>query len=281
MIRSHRALLLVVIVCFLPGDGQFIAVRSGLAGNRPSVEREVHRFLTKESDDLEGEWRALSKKLGALANLELTDRARELSRLGPDFNRLAQAARDMKHLGFLHYITAVYATFYGNHERALTEINSAIAAEPNLPRYLGMKGQIYVKLGEKFGRDEEIENGIRYIKQAQEQIERAPDSLINPAKYEFALAFSISSLSKPRWDEVIEHYERYISLGADESKAFAWNNLSIAYRHVGDCGKALEAAEGALRVADFIAARRNKRAAEFCLEMEKLGMITKTPKTKR
>jgi tetratricopeptide (TPR) repeat protein len=279
--RSQEAILVLVIGCSALGVGIELAARNGFAGNLPAVERQVYKLMAKESDDLEAEWRTLSKKLGTLINLGLTDRSLELSRIAPNFDRLARKARDAKREGFLRYITAAYATYYGNYERALAEINKATAAEPNSRRYLGMKGQIHVGLGKKTGRDEEIKTGIRYIRQAQESLDSASDPSEKPEKYEFALAISISSLSKPRWDEVISHYERYISLGGDESSAFAWNNLSDAHRHAGDCRKAREAAEGALRVADFGAARRNKRAAEFCLEMEKLGMITKTTKTKR
>jgi tetratricopeptide (TPR) repeat protein len=281
MKRYTAAMLVKIMACLSVALYCFSTNISVLAVNLPSAERRLQQMFKGDSRDLESEWQRISKKLGTLANLELTDRALELSRIAPEFNRLAQAAHDAKKLGFLHYITAVYATYYGNIERALAEINKAVAVEPNSPRYIAMKGQIYVKLGEKSGRDQEIETGIQHIQRALEALQRTPDPLVKAAEYEFNLAFSISTLSKPRWDEVIVHYERYINSGSEESVAFAWNNLSVAYRHIGDCGKALEGADGALGVAEFGAARRNKRAAEFCLEMEKLGMISKTPKTKR
>lgn len=56
------------------------------------------------------------------------------------------------------------------------------------------------------------------------------------------------------------------------------NNLSIAYRHLGECDKAKDAAENALSVMAFGAARSHLKAAEFCIEMQKLGIMSNEPK---
>jgi len=75
---------------------------------------------------------------------------------------------------------------------------------------------------------------------------------------------------------VAEHYLRFIEKSPESvTYAFAWNNVSIAYRRLGECDKAKEAAEKALAVTKFGAAQWNKRYAEFCLEMQKAGLIAK------
>ena len=55
--------------------------------------------------------------------------------------------------------------------------------------------------------------------------------------------------------------------------AHAWNNVSFAYRKLGQCGKAKKAAENALSVMTFSGAESNKRYAEFCIEMQKMGIL--------
>ena len=61
-----------------------------------------------------------------------------------------------------------------------------------------------------------------------------------------------------------------------ESMASGWNNMSIAYRRLGQCDEAKQAAEAALAISkDYRAALNNKRIAEFCLETLELAQPTK------
>jgi hypothetical protein len=62
--------------------------------------------------------------------------------------------------------------------------------------------------------------------------------------------------------------------------AFAWNNLSVAYLHLGQCQKAKDAAEAALKIRTFGAAEMNRNRAEVCFEMKKPGMATNLTKDK-
>ncbi len=88
------------------------------------------------------------------------------------------------------------------------------------------------------------------------------------------LAGASCELSRPRWQDVAEHYERFIEKSQDSVvRAYALNNASIAYTKLGECDKAKDAAEKALAVMKFGAAEFNKRYAEFCLEMQKSGLI--------
>jgi hypothetical protein len=74
----------------------------------------------------------------------------------------------------------------------------------------------------------------------------------------------------------VDHYHRFIE-NSQESVvyAFAWNNVSIAYRQLRECDKAKEAAENAMKGRKFGAAQWNKRFAEFCIEMQKMGLMPK------
>jgi len=57
--------------------------------------------------------------------------------------------------------------------------------------------------------------------------------------------------------------------------AFAWNNLSIAYRKTAPAIRASNAATKALAIMEFGAAQTNKIYADFCLEMQKSGVMAK------
>lgn len=73
---------------------------------------------------------------------------------------------------------------------------------------------------------------------------------------------------------MVEHHLRFIEQSEKSvAYAFAWNNASIAYRQLGKCDKAKEAAENALKVTKFGAAQQNKRFAEFCIEMQEMGLM--------
>jgi tetratricopeptide (TPR) repeat protein len=206
----------------------------------------------------------------------LSERAPALAAISPAFARLTKLARESKKLAFLDFITAVYASYYHAYDRALSEIDKALAFEPDSAHYLTAKGRILVGYGKWTKRDGEIEKGISDLKKARERLQAHPSLFVRDENYDFYLASAISDLSKPRWEEVAKHYIRFIERSQESLVyAFAWNNLSIAYRHFGQCLKAKEAADRALKVMKFGAAQTSKRYAEFCLEMQKMGMMAK------
>ena len=93
--------------------------------------------------------------------------------------------------------------------------------------------------------------------------------------FEFFLAIALQDLTKSRWPEVVDHYQRFIAASGESLRqAFAWNNTSSAYQKMGECAKAKEAAEKALAISKFGMAEQNRRRSEFCLEMQKLGVTT-------
>jgi hypothetical protein len=60
----------------------------------------------------------------------------------PAINALAEMAKKAKQTAFLHYITASHASYYKNYERAIAEIDKALALEPKSVRFLAAKGQM-------------------------------------------------------------------------------------------------------------------------------------------
>lgn len=251
------------------------ALESRRDGDNSAALRYLSAVLKQQPDHLNARWLLIDLKLVPLRDVPLSARAATLSEVAPAFAHLATLARDAKKQSFLHFITAHYSRYYGAYDRAISEITKAVALEPNSARYLLNKGIIFSEYGVLVRRDKEIEQGLRFIREAQELSKIHPDPHNKPVTYDFQLAYATASLSKPRWSEVVQHYTRFIAQAERKSTsyAFAWHNLSIAYRHLGECDKAKEAAENALKVADFGAARSHLSAVKFCLEMQKLGMM--------
>lgn len=251
-------------------------VRNGYVGDNSAAERYLQAILEHQPDHLEAHWQLLYIRLVPLQNAQLSERATALSVVSPLFARVAKLARESKKQAFLHFITATYASYYHAYGRALSEIDRALALEPKSARYLTAKGRILVGYGKWTKSDAEIEKGISTLKKSRELLQAQPGPFVRDENYEFTLAWSISELSRPRWKEVTEHYGRFIEGSQDQQSviyAFAWNNVSIAYRHLGQCDKAKEAAEKASKVTKFGAAEWNKRFAEFCIEMQKMGLM--------
>ncbi len=251
--------------------------RKGSQGDTSAAERYLEAILELQPNHLEAQWQLLIVRLAPSRNISLSDRAEALSAFSSGFARLAKQAKETKQEAFLHYMTAKHAGLYNDFERALSEIERAVTLEPRSARYLTAKGDLLVESGQWKDSDAEVEKGISVLKEARVLSRAIPGPFVRDASYEFSLASAITGLSRPRWEEVIGHYQRYLETGPRESVtyAFALNNISLAYRRVGDCARAKEAAERALAVMKFGAAEWNKRYAEFCLEMQKSGLIAR------
>lgn len=251
-------------------------VRNGYVGDTSAGERYLQAILEQQPDHLEAQWQLIYIKLVPLQNAQLSERANGLAAISPAFARLAKLARESKQQAFLHFITAMYASYYHAYEKALSEIDKALALEPKSARYLTAKGRILVGYGERTKSDAEIEKGIGTLKKARELLLTHPSPFTRDENYDFYLAFAISDLSQPRWKEVAEHYRLFIEKSQKSFVyALGWNNLSVAYRNLGECDKAKEAAEKAIGVTKFGAAEWNKRFAQFCIEMQKMDLMAK------
>jgi tetratricopeptide (TPR) repeat protein len=249
-------------------------LRKGYMGDTSPAVRYLQAVLEQEPEHLEALWQLISIQLATLANTRLSGRSTGLLVISPVFDHFEQLARQTDEQAFLHYATAYYASYYKAYERALSEIDKALAAQPQSPRYLMTKGKLLVSYGEQTKQDAQIEKGIGLIHKAKELSKTQPNHYSLPADYDFQLASAISDLSQPRYEEVVKHYLSFLEQSEESVLyAFAWNNVSIAFRELGQCDKAKESAENALKVMEFGNAAKNKRYAEFCLEMQSMGIM--------
>ena len=240
-----------------------------------AAERYLEAILEQQPKHLEAQWQLLMIRLAPSKNTPFSDTALALAAFSSAFAPVAKLARESKQETFLHYMNAKHAGLYKDFDTAMAEIDRAVSSDPRSPRYLKAKGELLVDSGRWKRSDADIEQGIGVLTQARDLFHKYPGPFGSDASYEFSVATAIMSLSRPRWEDVIEHYKRYLETGPKDSVlyAYALNNLSLAYRRAGDCSKARESAEKALTVMKFGAAQTNKRYAEFCLEMQKTGLI--------
>lgn len=118
-----------------------------------------------------------------------------------------------------------------------------------------------------------IRQGIDIIDEARKMAEKSPSIYFSSADFYFIWGFSNSKLKTGDPRKTIKHYKAYLNHKInDVKKACAWNNISIAYRVMGECDKVFDAVENALELAIFRAARTSRRYAQFCQEMNLLGI---------
>jgi len=250
--------------------------RTGSVGDTSSAERYLRAGLEQEPGNLEAQWQLLHIQLLPLKNVDLYARTQALSELSPEFERLGRLAKKSGQQGFLHYMSATHAGYYDAYERALGEVDRAVALDRTSVRYLTAKGRLLVGSGKWTRNDAQVEEGIGVLHQARELWQTHPSIFVRDEFFEFYLADAFSSFEHPRWAEAAEHYERFLEKAQESAlTAFAWNNLSIAYRKTGSCDRARNAATKALTIMTFGAAQTNKVYADFCLEMQKSGVMAK------
>lgn len=250
--------------------------RTGSVGDTSSAERYLRAALEQEPGNLEAQWQLLHIQLLPLKNVELYERTPALAALSPEFERLAQLAKKSNQEAFLHYMTATHAGYYNSFERALREIDKAVALDRDSVRYLTAKGRLLVGSGKWSRNNAQVEEGIGVLQQARQVSRTYPSVFVRDEFFEFYLADAFSSFDRPRWAEAAEHYERFLEKAQESTlTAFAWNNLSVAYRKTGACDRAQGAATKALAIMKFGAAQNNRRYADFCLEMQKSGVMAK------
>jgi tetratricopeptide (TPR) repeat protein len=235
--------------------------------------RYLNEILERDPENLEALWQLALINLNSLANTTLSNKAPYLAALGPNINKILKIADKKDDKAFYHYVNAAYAKEHNNFERATSEIEKSVKLDPTSPRYLVNKGQILIYKGRWMDDDQDIEEGIKIINDAIELSKKNKNPFHSPWHNNFVKALGYSFLDEPKWQEVLSNYQTAIDImkneGATESKdyAFAWNNISNAYRKLGECEKSKNAAEEALKVMKFGAAKNNKTLAEFCLEM--------------
>lgn len=249
-------------------------VRNLYVGDSSAAEGYLKAILERDPDHVEAQWQLLYIKLVPLKNADLSARSTALAALSPAFTRLAKIAKQTKKTAFLHFATAMHASFYHAFDRSLSEIDQAIALEPKSARYWTARGRILAAYGDWTKRDAEIEKGIADLKKARALLQENPSPFVRDEIYDFYLGDAVTDLTQPRWNEAVAYYTRFLDRAPPSTVyAFAANNLSIAYRRMGQCLKAKETADKALATMKFGMAQFNKRMAEFCIEMQKMGII--------
>ncbi len=249
---------------------------AGTAGDTSGPERRLRAIVDEDPTHLEALWLLTNMKLTKLINRGLMDRSSVLFQTGPAIEHIVALANKKGNQAFGHFVRAEYAKFYKSYNRALSEIDRALALEPTSTRYLASKGRILIDKGDWERSDAVIEDGLRILSRAHQQSKTHPSIFYDEEKFHFGLAWGISQLSRPRYQEVVQHYLAAIKHGPHKTtpRAFSWNNVSIAYRKLGQCEQARDAAEQALEIMEFGAATSNRQYAKFCLEMQKLGIMS-------
>ncbi len=247
-----------------------------VGGDSSARQRYLYEILQKDPDHLEALWQMFLIKMNTLINSRLNEKAPYLAALGPDVNKVLEVAESKREKAFYHYVMAVYASEHKAFDIALSEIEKSIKLEPDSARYLFNKGHMLINKGSWSRSEEEIEQGLEIIEQAHNLSTKNPNPFHTPWHYNFQQALGNTYFLYERWEQVILNYKKSIEImeNANATKsssyAFAWSNMSKAYRETGKCTKALTAAENALKVMNFGAAKRSKHSAELCIEMQQI-----------
>ena len=246
--------------------------RVGYLGDLSGPRRRLLANLEQDPEHLESLWYLVRIELAGTLNLELWESAPLLASVGPAINHLVELAKDKGKPGFVRYVLAEYAERHNNFDRALAEIDAALALAPDSVRFEKVKAGILLNRGRWRRSDEDIETGVVMLEEILQRTRGADLPYFTSAGVHFQIAYAINDMREPRWNKVVEHYLAAIELSPPQEirVAYAWNNIGTAYRRLGRCDKALEAAENALAIMDFGAARQHKRFSEFCLKLEGL-----------
>jgi tetratricopeptide (TPR) repeat protein len=240
-------------------------------GDMSSAQRRLAAILDEDPTNLEALWQlTYTQHLSGVKNWSLLDRSANLSKAGPKFEYIIRLARKQGNLAFGHLVKAWQAWLYNAFPQALDEIDQALHLDPNSTRYLMIKGRILKAKGTWEGEAETIGKAVVLLKHAHRQSQTYPTPFYKGENFFFYLGRTVEATGQDGWAEAIQHYQKAIELGKPGSRiqTYSWNNMSILYRKLGQCQKAKEAAEEALAITKFSAAKRNKQYAEFCLEIE-------------
>lgn len=252
-----------------------LEVKNNTSGDFSSAERMFLATLERDPMHPKAMWQLTFRRLNLFEGGvgQLPYRASNLAKAGPIIKAIVEYAEARGEMAFSYYVQGRYAGLHNNFKRAIVEMDKALSIEPDSVRYRYIKGSILIDKGEWENDDLTINKGITLIDEARKSAEHSPTIYLTPANFYFTLAMSNSKLRSEDPLKTIEYYNAYLKHKASNiSKAHAWNNISIAYRVMGECDKATEAASQALELAKFRAAQTNLRYAEFCQEMKALGI---------
>lgn len=246
------------------------------SSDNSSFDRLLVAVLEKDPEHPKAMWLLLSTRLNMYHyDIEkINDRVETLMNAAQGIKIIIENAKQRSDFAFAHYVQARYWGLYNDFDLAIESITQAIKKEPSSIRYLYTKGIILIDRGKWEKSDRYTLEGMESINQARTMAETNPSMYFTQAGYYFKLAYTNSGLIKKNPKKTIEYYEGYLNFSSNKrDSAHAWNNISIAYKHLGQCKKAGEAAEKALEIMDFSAARSNLRYAKFCQKMNKIDLL--------
>ena len=254
---------------------QAITMQKNLeSGDTSGVERLLEAILEQDSTHPKALWQLTFRRYRLFDDEgeSLSQQAAKLAAAAPLIQTIVAEAQKRGDPAFAHYVLGRYAGLHNAFDRALAEMDKALAAEPDSVRYRVIKGTILIDKGQWEKNDASILQGMQLIDEARRMAETAPGLYYKTADFYFKLAFANASLASQNLQKTIDYYHSFLQHALNKTNiAFAWNNLSIAHRRLGECEQARNAADNALQIADFGAARSNRRYARFCQEMKAMG----------
>lgn len=242
-------------------------------GNRSKGLKIMSSVLETDPENIDALWFLTYDRISSATGRPLDERTNILNVETDNVQKIIQLAHDNSEHGKAYYVSARLAELYNAFERAIDQIDKAIEHDQDSAKYYFTKGRILFDRAE-WERDE------MYLDEGQEALDHALRIL--ESKGSPLLSRADVYFNRARWHpDFVENVHEYaidnykMALETEELterfSAYAWNNLSIHYREIGDCEKAREAAENALSLFDFGNARNNLFYSKACLDLKESG----------
>ena len=249
--------------------------------NTSSALRRIDAILEVQPDHLEARWlRLWAGRLPNLVNMDVESRMPYLRDVAEELQALVKLAEEQGNPAYGHYMLSRFARFHEAHDEAQREIDRAIQLAQTDPLYVWEKARGLMHMGIWNHDDETTYRGIDLLAHAWEMVKANPPDYFTEADFHFWTAWGLAAIKgscSAEAPEIVEHYLAVTRLRErpNQQVAHAWNNVSCPYRSMGQCAKAKGAAKSALEIMEFGAAKTNLRYAEFCLQMQELGVLPK------
>lgn len=217
----------------------------------------------------------------------LASRAQRLAELAESIDKVKALAKKRGDMALYHHIQARYYAAYNQFDKALEEIDKTLLIEPKSTRFLFAKADILADKG--LWNTDEIDVWTVKGNQILEYILSAdliPSKQITKYDIYFRLAYNEAKLKKGNHEKTVNYYLKSLENDVVENQdRFIWNNMSIAYFKMEHCQKAFDAAKKAIdesmqrskrkgyKYNGFRAAESNLRIANYCLKMQKMGVL--------
>lgn len=243
--------------------------------NTSSAIRRLQVVIENDVENYKARWLYLHY---TLLDFNTTD-VYKFRSIAPEIKTITKLANAKGDSAYAHYVQSVYARNHRAYEIAIMEINKSLEIEPNSVLYNWVKAALLVRTGSWKRNNAMIYEGIDSYKKAHQLAGDQHPIYFTEVDYNFKVAWSLGQLtggaSCPA--NAIDHYLAVTQLSPkeDQTVAYAWNNISCAYRKLGQCEKAKEASQNALNIMKFGAAKTNLQYSEFCIQMQNSGLWIK------